>query len=77
MLGAMSKIDMSKITKKLGRYNIALISNNISLKAIDLLESYRLNHGLLLPDSIIAATALITDLELYTYNTKILSLFLA
>ena len=31
MLGATSKIDMSKITKKLGRYNIALISNNISL----------------------------------------------
>jgi predicted nucleic acid-binding protein len=70
MLGATSKIDMSKITKKLGRYNIALISNNISLQAIDLLESYRLSHGLLLPDSIIAATALITELELYTYNTK-------
>lgn len=70
MLGAVNKADMLRITKKLRRFNIALISNEITLTAFDLLETYRLSHGLLLPDSIIAATALIADVELYTYNIK-------
>lgn len=70
MLGAINKTDMAMITTKLNRFNIALISNNITLQAFELLQTYRLSHGLSLPDSIIAATALITDLELFTYNTK-------
>lgn len=70
MLGATHKTDMARITKKLNRFNIALINNDITLQAFDLLQNYRLSHGLSLPDSIIAATALITDLELFTYNTK-------
>lgn len=70
MLGAINKTDMVSITKKLTRFNIALINNDITMKAFDLLQNYRLSHGLSLPDSIIAATALIADLELYTYNTK-------
>ncbi len=70
MLGATNKIDMTRITKKLSRFNIALINNEITLQAFDLLENYRLSHGLSLPDSIIAATALIADLELFTYNSK-------
>lgn len=70
MLGAVNKADLTKITKKLSRFNISLLNNDITLRAFDLLQSYRLSHGLLLPDSIIAATALIANLELYTYNTK-------
>jgi predicted nucleic acid-binding protein len=70
MLGATNKTDMARITKKLSRFNIALINNNITLQAFNLLQTYRLSHGLSLPDSIIAATALIADLELFTYNTK-------
>ncbi len=70
MLGATNKTDMARITKKLSRFNIALINNDITLLAFDLLQNYRLSHGLSLPDSIIAATALITNLELFTYNTK-------
>ena len=70
MLGATNKIDMARITSKLNRFNIALINNDITLLSFELLESYRLSHRLLLPDSIIAATALIAELELFTYNTK-------
>ena len=70
MLGATNKADMEKITKRLTRFNIALINNEVTLKAFDLLETYRLSHGLSLPDSIIAATALMEDLALFTYNTK-------
>ena len=70
MIGAVNKADLFTITNNLNRFNIALINNDITLKAFDLLGQYRLSHGLALPDSFIAATALITDLMLYTYNTK-------
>ena len=70
MLGATSKTDMSGIVKSLKRFNIALINNDITLQSFRLLENYRLSHGLSLPDSIIAATVLVADLELFTYNTK-------
>ncbi len=70
MFGATNKADMTRITKKLSRFNIALINNEITLQAFDLLQNYRLSHGLSIPDSTIAATALIANLELFTYNTK-------
>ena len=70
MLGAISKTDMTKISKKLSRFNIALINNDITIQSFELIQKYRLSHGLLLPDSIIAATALISGFELYTYNVK-------
>jgi len=34
------------------------------------MESYALTHKLGLPDALIAATALVHDLELYTLNTR-------
>lgn len=34
------------------------------------LEAYSLSHKLSLPDALIAATALVHNLELYTLNTK-------
>ncbi len=34
------------------------------------MQSYRLSHGLALADAMIAATAIQTELELFTYNTR-------
>jgi len=42
----------------------------ITLQAIELLNTYHLSHGLAIPDALIAATALETKLNLYTYNEK-------
>lgn len=70
MLGAANKRDMNRIKKKLNRFNIAFINNDIMLKAFDLLQSHYLSHGLKIPDYIIASTAIITELELFTYNKK-------
>ena len=70
LMGASNKSDQSKINKKLERFNIALINNDVTLRALELIQSYKLSHGLSIPDSLIASTALITDLELFTYNTK-------
>lgn len=37
---------------------------------LQLMEGYSLSHKLSLPDALIAATALVHDLELYTLNSK-------
>lgn len=70
LLCTTNKADFNKINKKLNRFNIALINNDITLEAFELLQTYRLSHGLALPDCLIAATAKITELALFTYNTK-------
>lgn len=70
ILGATNKADLNTISKKLTRFGVLLINEAINLRAIDLVQSYRLSHGLALADSMIAATAIQTELDLFTYNTK-------
>jgi predicted nucleic acid-binding protein len=70
LMGAENKQEETKIKKKILRFNTALINNEITEEAINLLETYRLSHGLAIPDCIIAATCRITELELFTYNVK-------
>jgi predicted nucleic acid-binding protein len=70
LMGAANKSEEIKIKKKLNRFNTALINNDITLEGIELFERYRLSHGLRIPDCLIAATAKILDVELYTYNLK-------
>jgi len=70
LMGAANKSEESKIKKELNRFNTALINNDITLEAIELFEMYRLSHGLGIPDCLIAATAKILGVELYTYNLK-------
>jgi predicted nucleic acid-binding protein len=70
LMGAGNKFEESKIKKKLNRFNIALINNEITTEAIKLFETYRLSQGLAIPDCFIGATAKIMNLELFTYNLK-------
>ena len=37
---------------------------------LQLMETYSLSHTLSLPDALIAATALVHNIEIYTLNTK-------
>jgi predicted nucleic acid-binding protein len=68
--GAINKKDILHISRKLSRFNIELISPEVTLKSFTLIESYSLSHGLAMPDSMIAATALVMDIPLFTYNTR-------
>lgn len=70
LLGATNKNDLNRISKEINRFNIALINDEISLKAILLVQKYSLSHGLRLPDSLVAATSIISGLDLFSYNTK-------
>lgn len=70
MLGATNKRELKKIAEKLHRFDIALISNEITAKAMILLSNYHLSHGLAIPDCLIASTAIIAEMELFTYNIR-------
>jgi predicted nucleic acid-binding protein len=70
LMGANNKTEESIIKKKLGRFNIALINNEITTLSIELFETYRLSQGLAIPDCFIGSTARILNLELFTYNLK-------
>lgn len=70
IVGALNKNDLNKIKKALAAIQVVYLNETISLKSIELLETYSLSHGLDIPDSLIAATALINELQLYTLNLK-------
>jgi hypothetical protein len=70
LLGATNKNDLSRINKESARFHILLINHEITRKALSLIQKYSLSHGLTLPDSLIASTAIITGTDLFTYNTK-------
>jgi predicted nucleic acid-binding protein len=68
--GARNKSEQNKIRKKLARFNMALLSAEITTQAIDLFEKYRLSHGLAIPDCLISSKAVVLDVELFTFNVK-------
>jgi predicted nucleic acid-binding protein len=70
MQGTRNKSESLQIKKKLKAYHIIHFNEASSKLAIELIEKYRLSHGLLIPDAIIAATAIAFNLKLFTYNQK-------
>ncbi|MBE8715116.1 type II toxin-antitoxin system VapC family toxin [Sphingobacterium hungaricum] len=68
--GTHNKEHFQKIQKKLKRLDTILLSPQITLRAIELLTTYHLSHGLTIPDAMIAATSLETNLKLFTYNLR-------
>lgn len=70
MVGARNKQDLQAIEHCLQRFYRLPVTEAISTKAVDLIRQYRLSHGLLIADALIAATALIHQGKLATYNQR-------
>lgn len=68
--GMGNKQELAQMKKKIKYYDVVQIDKAISQKAIEFIENYKLSHGLLIPDAIIGATAVIYQIPLYTYNLK-------
>ena len=68
MVGAFNKREVSMIKKAFSDFEVIEISEPISVKSRMLIEKYSKSHGLLIPDALIAATAIEYDLPLYTLN---------
>jgi len=70
IIGATNKPGLRSINKSIYRFTIASINDDITQVAIELLQDYNLSHGLALPDALIAATTIIAQFPLFTYNLK-------
>ena len=58
IVGCRNKAESQSLNVFLSRFQILKITERISDRAIDLLQQYRLCHGLLIADALIGATAL-------------------
>lgn len=68
--GARNKNDLNYIKKSLENISVVATDNDIISLAKNILEAYNLSHNSKIYDCIIAATVLIYDLPLLTYNKK-------
>jgi tRNA(fMet)-specific endonuclease VapC len=68
--GAINKTELLKIQKHLNLLPNFPIDNQVSTAFIQLMERYSLSHKLAIPDALIAATAIIHNVSLYTLNLK-------
>ena len=62
--------ELESLEQFLYRFHIIRLNEQISDAAIDLLKRYRLSHGLLIADALIASTAIISDLSFVSKNQR-------
>jgi predicted nucleic acid-binding protein len=70
IVGCRNKAELKDLNKFLSRFDILPITEAISDQTIDLLEQYNLSHGLLIPEALIASTALVNTEEFVTKNQR-------
>jgi predicted nucleic acid-binding protein len=70
IVGCRNKIELSQTKRFLEPVRILLVNESISDTAYDLIQTFTLSHGLMIPDALIAATALESGLTLLTKNTR-------
>jgi len=58
VVGCRNTVELRALTQFLQRFTIFPVNEEISRSAVDLLTRYRLSHGLLIADALIASTAL-------------------
>ena len=70
IIGCRNNNELDSLEQFLDRFHIIRINEQISDTAIDLLKRYRLSHGLLIADALIAATAITSDLSFVSKNQR-------
>ena len=70
MVGCRNKQELAVLDKFLKRFQIIKLNESISNIAVDLLRQYRLSHGLLIPDALMASTVLYLNMDLATKNQR-------
>lgn len=70
VVGCRNKAELRTLDKFLNRFQVIRLNERMSDAAVDLLRRYRLSHGLLIADAVIAATALVLDTALVSKNQR-------
>ncbi len=70
IFGAINKKDLQNINNCIDKIKQMDIVGDINARFLKLMNTCALSHKLIIPDAIIASTALENEIELYTYNIK-------
>lgn len=70
LVGCRNKVELQKTDRLLERFQIIPLNEQVSNLANSLIRKYRLSHGLLLADALIAATALVLECDFITKNQR-------
>jgi predicted nucleic acid-binding protein len=70
IVGCRNKTELRALEKFLQRFQVVQITELISNQAAELLKTYRLSHGLLIADALIASTVLSLNCAFLTRNHK-------
>jgi predicted nucleic acid-binding protein len=70
IVGCRNRTELRNLDRFLARLGVLPLSAQVSDRAVDLLRRYRLSHGLLIADALIAATALSADIPFVTKNER-------
>ncbi len=68
--GSENKKQQSILIRNLESVSVLDFDERVSIRSIELIKNYHLSHNLHLADSIIAASSLVFDIELFTYSLK-------
>jgi predicted nucleic acid-binding protein len=70
IVGCRNNAELHQLDSLLDLFQILRLTRDISEIAVALLREYRLSHGLLIPDALIAATALARSVAFITKNQR-------
>lgn len=70
LVGCRNITELRELDQFLLRFQIVSLNEHISERAVNVLRRYRLSHGLLIPDALIAATAIFFDVSFATKNQR-------
>ena len=70
LIGCQNKTEQRNTERFLQRFQVLRLDENACDQAVELLRQYRLSHGLLIPDAMIAATAMTLGLPLSSKNQR-------
>jgi len=68
--GALNKKELQKINKDIQHLIVYDIEKGICNSFLEIMNMYVLSHKLAIPDALIAATAMMYNVKLFTYNVK-------
>ncbi|CAN5882500.1 hypothetical protein BH24DEI2_BH24DEI2_18740 [soil metagenome] len=70
VVGCANKVELKALEAFLRRFKVVKLSETISDTATALLKQYKLSHNLLIPDALIAATAITLEEPLISKNQR-------
>lgn len=70
VIGCRNKAEQQALNKFMAQFEVKPLTESISARTVELIETYALSHGLLIPDALIGATALSNGIGLLSKNQR-------